>query len=421
MAASGPAPISAGGDLDSYAAIGLQSRGQQASGLLPPNPEEIVSEAYIVGAVRTAIGSRKGGLAAVHPADLAAGVLRELITRTGVNPAEVDDVIMGCVNAMGAQAGCIARTSWLSAGLPESVPGVSIDRQCGSSQQALHFAAQAVMSGTQDLVVAAGVENMAMVPIDVNGIVVKELGRTKYGTGWADRFGDQEISQFLGAQLIAERWDLSRDELEAYSLTSHQRALQAIGEGRFTEQIFPIGPVHVDEGPRPDTSAQKMGSLDPIRPGWRITAAVASQISVGAAALLVASEAAVRSHGLTPLARVHALSVVGSDPVYMLTGPIPATAAVLKRAGLTVDDISTFEINEAFAPVVLAWAKETGASLTRTNVNGGAIALGHPLGASGAILATKMIYELRRSGGRYGLQAMCEGGGQANATILERV
>jgi acetyl-CoA C-acetyltransferase len=389
--------------------------------LLPPNPEEIVSEAYIVGAVRTAIGSRKGGLAAVHPADLAAGVLRELITRTGVDPAEVDDVIMGCVNAMGAQAGCIARTSWLSAGLPESVPGVSLDRQCGSSQQALHFAAQAVMSGTQDLVVAAGVENMAMVPIDVNGIVVKELGRTKFGTGWADRFGDQEISQFLGAQLIAERWDLSRDELEAYSLTSHQRALQAIGEGRFTEQIFPIGPVHVDEGPRPDTSAQKMGSLDPIRPGWRITAAVASQISVGAAALLVASEAAVRSHGLTPLARVHALSVVGSDPVYMLTGPIPATAAVLKRAGLTVDDISTFEINEAFAPVVLAWAKETGASLTRTNVNGGAIALGHPLGASGAILATKMIYELRRSGGRYGLQAMCEGGGQANATILERV
>jgi acetyl-CoA C-acetyltransferase len=421
MAANGPAPISAGGDLDSYAAIGLQSRGQQASGLLPPNPEEIVSEAYIVGAVRTAIGSRKGGLAAVHPADLAAGVLRELITRTGVDPAEVDDVIMGCVNAMGAQAGCIARTSWLSAGLPESVPGVSLDRQCGSSQQALHFAAQAVMSGTQDLVVAAGVENMAMVPIDVNGIVVKELGRTKFGTGWADRFGDQEISQFLGAQLIAERWDLSRDELEAYSLTSHQRALQAIGEGRFTEQIFPIGPVHVDEGPRPDTSAQKMGSLDPIRPGWRITAAVASQISVGAAALLVASEAAVRSHGLTPLARVHALSVVGSDPVYMLTGPIPATAAVLKRAGLTVDDISTFEINEAFAPVVLAWAKETGASLTRTNVNGGAIALGHPLGASGAILATKMIYELRRSGGRYGLQAMCEGGGQANATILERV
>jgi acetyl-CoA C-acetyltransferase len=380
-----------------------------------------VPEAYIVGAVRTPIGTRKGALAGLHPADLAAHVLSELIARAGVDPAAVDDVIMGCVNAMGAQAGCIARTSWLSAGLPESVPAVTIDRQCGSSQQALHFAAQAVMSGTQDLVVAAGVENMAMVPIDVNQIVIQSLGHTKFGTGWAGQYGDQEISQFRGAQLIAERWNLTRDELEGFALESHRRAAKAVDSGLFAEQTVTVGSAHDDEGPRRDTSPEKMAGLDPLRPGWQITAAVASQLSIGAAALLIASEAAVRTHGLTPLARVHALSVVGSDPVQMLTGPIPATSAVLKRAGLSIQDIDTFEINEAFAPVVLAWAKDTGAPLERTNVNGGAIALGHPLGATGAILATKMIYELRRTGGRYGLQAMCEGGGQANATVLERV
>ena len=380
-----------------------------------------MAEAYIVGAVRTPIGTRKGALACLHPADLAAHVLLELVARTGVNPSAVDDVIMGCVNAMGAQAGCIARTSWLSAGLPEGVPAVTIDRQCGSSQQALHFAAQAVMSGTQDLVVAAGVENMAMVPIDVNRVVIESLGRTKYGTGWAGRYGDQEISQFRGAQLIAENWDLSRADLERFALDSHRRAIDAIEGGLFTEQTVAIGAAHVDEGPRRDTSLEKMAALSPLRPGWRVTAAVASQLSIGAAALLIASEAAVRAHGLTPLARVHALAVVGSDPVQMLTGPVPATSAVLRRAGLSIGDIDTFEINEAFAPVVLAWAKDTGAPLERTNVNGGAIALGHPLGATGAILATKLIYELRRTGGRYGLQAMCEGGGQANATVLERV
>ena len=378
-------------------------------------------EAYLVGAVRTPIGTRKGALAGLHPADLAAHVLRELVTRTGVDPAAVDDVIMGCVNAMGAQAGCIARTAWLSAGLPESVPAVTIDRQCGSSQQALHFAAQAVMSGTQDLVVAAGVEHMAMVPIDVNRVVIESLGHTKYGRGWASRYGDQEISQFRGAQLIAENWNLTRDDIERFALDSHRRAIAAIDGGRFTEQTVAIGSARLDEGPRRDTSAEKMAALEPLRPGWRLTAAVASQLSIGAAALLVASEAAVRAHGLTPLARVHALAVVGSDPVQMLTGPIPATSAVLKRAGLSIGDIDTFEINEAFAPVVLAWAQDTGADLQRTNVNGGAIALGHPLGATGAILATKLIYELRRTGGRYGLQAMCEGGGQANATVLERV
>ncbi|MDT7645731.1 MAG: acetyl-CoA C-acetyltransferase [Pseudonocardiales bacterium] len=378
-------------------------------------------EAYIVGAVRTPVGTRKGALAAVHPADLGAHVLRELMQRTGVDPSAVDDVVMGCVNSMGPQSGCIARTSWLSAGLPQGVPGVTIDRQCGSAQQALHFAAQGVMSGTQDLVVAAGVENMAMVPIDANRTMVKELGANPYGVGWNERYADEEISQFRGAQLICEKWDLSREDLERFSLQSHQRAVAAIDDGRFVDQIAPLGEATTDEGARRDTSLEKMATLAPLREGWAVTAAVASQISVGAGALLVASEEAVRTHNLTPLARVHALSVVGDDPVFMLTGPIPATQHALKRSGLTIDDIDAFEINEAFAPVVLAWARETGASLEKTNINGGAIALGHPLGATGAILATKLIYELQRTGGRYGLQSMCEGGGQANATIIERV
>ncbi|MDT7676272.1 MAG: acetyl-CoA C-acetyltransferase [Pseudonocardiales bacterium] len=378
-------------------------------------------EAYIVGAVRTPVGTRKGALAAVHPADLGAHVLRELMQRTGVDPSAVDDVVMGCVNAMGPQSGCIARTSWLSAGLPQGVPGVTIDRQCGSAQQALHFAAQGVMSGTQDLVVAAGVENMAMVPIDANRTMVKQLGANPYGVGWNERYADEEISQFRGAQLICEKWDLSREDLERFSLQSHQRAVAAIDDGRFVDQIAPLGEATTDEGARRDTSLEKMATLAPLREGWAVTAAVASQISVGAGALLVASEEAVRTHNLTPLARVHALSVVGDDPVFMLTGPIPATQHALKRSGLTIDDIDAFEINEAFAPVVLAWARETGASLEKTNINGGAIALGHPLGATGAILATKLIYELQRTGGRYGLQSMCEGGGQANATIIERV
>jgi acetyl-CoA C-acetyltransferase len=380
-----------------------------------------VAEAYIVGAVRTPVGTRKGALARTHPADLAAHALRELINRTGVDPSAVNDVVMGCVNQMGPQAGCIARTAWLSAGLPQTVPGVTIDRQCGSSQQALHFAAQGVLSGTQDLVVAAGVENMAMVPIDANRTMIKTLAASPYGAGWLERYGDQEISQFRGAQLIAEKWGLSREDLERFALESHRRAVHAIDEGYFTEQIAPLEGLEHDEGARRDTSLEKMAGLDPLREGWAVTAAVASQISVGAAALLVASEDAVRTHNLTPLARVHALSVLGDDPVYMLTGPIPATQTVLKRAGVSVDEIDVFEINEAFAPVVLAWARETGASLEKTNPNGGAIALGHPLGATGAVLATKLVYELRRTGGRYGLQSMCEGGGQANATLIERV
>ena len=380
-----------------------------------------MADAYIVGAVRTPVGTRKGALAGSHPADLGARVLRELIDRTGVDPSAVEDVVMGCVNAMGPQAGDIARTAWLSAGLPQSVPGVTIDRQCGSSQQALHFAAQGVMSGTQDLVVAAGVENMAMVPIDANRTMVKELGASPYGPGWKQRYGDQEITQFRGAQLICEKWGIERAELEQFALRSHQRAVRAIDEGRFTEQVAPLDELSADEGARRDTSLEKLAGLKPLREGWAITAGVASQISIGAGAVLVASEQAVQQYNLTPLAKVRTLSVVGDDPVYMLTGPIPATQMALKRAGLSIDDIDLFEINEAFAPVVLAWARETGASLDKTNVNGGAIALGHPLGATGVILATKLLYELRRTGGQYGLQSMCEGGGQANATLFERV
>ena len=381
-----------------------------------------MSEAYIVGAVRTPVGKRNGGLAAVHPLDLAARVLTELIARTGADPSAVDDVIMGCVSQIGPQAIDIARNAWLSAGLPESVPGVTIDRQCGSSQQAVHFAAQAVMSGTQDLVIAAGVENMSMVPMGSTVALPHEKGMPgPLGPGWRDRYGDQEISQFRGAQLVCEKWGLKRHQLEEFSLESHQRALRAIDEGRFAREITPVGAVSTDEGPRRDTSLEKMAELKPLREGWELTAATASQISDGAAAVLVASPAAVERGGFTPRARIHALTVTGSDPVFMLTGPIPATERVLAKVHLTVDDIDVFEVNEAFAPVLLAWSADTGASLEKANPNGGAIALGHPLGATGAILMTKLLHELERTGGRYGLQTMCEGGGQANATIIERL
>ena len=381
-----------------------------------------MAEAYIVGAVRTPVGKRNGGLAAVHPVDLAARVLTELIARTGADPSVVDDVIMGCVSQIGPQAIDIARNAWLSAGLPESVPGVTIDRQCGSSQQAVHFAAQAVMSGTQDLVIAAGVENMSMVPMGSTVALPHEKGMPgPLGQGWRDRYGDQEISQFRGAQLVCEKWGLKRHQLEEFALESHQRAVRAIDEGRFDREITPVGAVTTDEGPRRGTSLEKMAELKPLREGWELTAATASQISDGAAAVLVASEAAVERDGFTPRARIHALTVTGSDPVFMLTGPIPATEHALARAHLTIDDIDVFEVNEAFAPVLLAWSADTGASLEKTNPNGGAIALGHPLGATGAILMTKLLHELERTGGRYGLQTMCEGGGQANATIIERL
>ena len=377
-----------------------------------------MAEAYIVGAVRTPVGKRKGGLAGVHSVDLAAHVLSEIVGRTGVDPEAVDDVIMGCVSQVGPQTMDIARNAWLSAGLPESVPGVTIDRQCGSSQQAVHFAAQAVMSGTQDLVVAAGVENMSMVPM---GSSVGQGLPLPWGERWRERYGDQEISQFRGAQLICEKWGIKRSQLEEFALESHQRAIRAIDEGHFEREIAPVAGVTTDEGPRRDTSLEKMSGLQPLREGWEITAATASQISDGAGALLIASEEAVRRHGLTPRARIASLAVVGADPVFMLTGPIPATEKALDKAGLSVDDIDAYEINEAFAPVLIAWSADTGASLAKTNPNGGAIALGHPLGGTGSILMTKLVHELERTGGRYGLQAMCEGGGQANATIIERV
>ena len=381
-----------------------------------------MSEAYIVGAVRTPVGRRNGGLSGVHPVDLAAHVLSELMTRTGADPSAVEDVIMGCVSQVGPQSIDIARNAWLSAGLPEGVPGVTIDRQCGSSQQAVHFAAQGVLSGTQDLVVAAGVESMSMVPMGTSvALPMKEGMAPPFGDGWRERYGNQEISQFRGAQLICEKWGFKRAQLEEFSYESHQRAIRAIDEGRFDREITPVAGVTADEGPRRDTTLEKMAELKPLREGWELTAATASQISDGAAALLIASPTAVRRHGFTPRARIHSLSVVGSDPVYMLTAPMPATEAALDKGHLGIDDIDVFEVNEAFAPVLLAWSADTGASLEKANPNGGAIALGHPLGATGAILMTKLLHELERTGGRYGLQTMCEGGGQANATIIERL
>jgi acetyl-CoA C-acetyltransferase len=317
----------------------------------------------------------------------------------------------------------VARTAWLTAGLPEQVPGTTLDRQCGSSQQAVHFAAQAVMSGAQDLVVAGGVEVMSLVPLGsaVTAGIDAGLGHPLHAEGWRARYGDQEVSQFRGAEAIATTWEVSRTDMEAFASTSHRRAATAWTEGRFDREVVAYGEVAVDEGFRTDVSRERMASLDPLAPGGRITAALASQLSDGAAALLLASERAVREHGLTPRARVHAMSVVGSDPITMLTGPIPATRRVLDRGALALDDIDLFEVNEAFVSVVLAWAQDLAADLERTNVNGGAIALGHPLGATGARLMTTLLHELERTEGRYGLQTMCEGGGMANATILERL
>jgi acetyl-CoA C-acetyltransferase len=383
-----------------------------------------VAEAFLVEAVRTPVGRRGGGLADAHPADLGAHVLRELVRRSGIDPSAVEDVIFGCLDTLGPQAGNIARTAWLAAGLPEEIPGVTIDRQCGSSQQAVHFAAQAVMSGTADLIVAGGVQNMSKIPIASAMAVGRQFGFPdpfSGSVGWQERYGDQEISQFRGAELIAEKWDISRAEMEAFALESHRRALRAIAEGRFDREITPYGAVSVDEGPRADTTLEKMAGLKTLTDGGRLTAALASQISDGAAAMLVASERAVREHNLTPRARIHHLSVRAADPVFMLTGPIPATAYALAKSGLSIEDIDLVEINEAFAPVVLAWQRETGADLARVNVNGGAIALGHPLGATGVRLMTTLLNELERTGGRYGLQTMCEGGGTANVTIIERI
>lgn len=380
--------------------------------------------AYIVDATRTAVGKRNGGFANTHPADLAAHPIRTLVERHDFDPADIDDVILGCLDAIGSQAGDIARTAALVAGLPESVPGVTVDRQCGSAQQAVHFAAQAVMSGTSDLIVAGGVQKMSQFPIlsaflagEPYGVVDPWTG----SAGWASRYGSEEISQFRGAEMMAQHWNLSRESLEAFAFESHQRALRAIDEGRFDREITEFAGVSVDEGPRQDTSLEKMAGLKTLVEGGRLTAAVASQISDGAAALLIASEAAVERYGFTPRARIHHLSVRGADPVMMLSAPIPATQHALKRAGLSIGDIDVIEINEAFAPVVLAWIAEIGADSAVVNPNGGAIALGHPIGATGARLMTSLLHELERTGGRYGLQTMCEGGGQANVTIIERL
>ncbi|GAA1627217.1 acetyl-CoA C-acetyltransferase [Nonomuraea maheshkhaliensis] len=383
-----------------------------------------MSEAYIVGAVRTPVGRRSGGLSGAHPADLGAHVLRELMYRADADPSAVEDVIFGCVDTIGPQAGDVARTCWLAAGLPEEVPGVTIDRQCGSSQQALHFAAQGVLSGTNDLVVAGGVQNMSMIPISSAMLAGRPLGHeTPFSgsKGWAQRYGTQEVSQFAGAELIAERWGVSREEMERYAYESHRRALHAIDAGHFGREIAPFEGVAVDEGPRRDTTRERMAALRPLTDGGRLTAALASQISDGAAALLVASPRAVREHGLTPRARVHHLSARGDDPIMMLSAPIPATVHALGVTGLSIGDFDAIEINEAFASVVLAWMRETGADPAKVNPNGGAIALGHPLGATGAVLAVKLLHELERTGGRYGLLTMCEGGGQANVTIIERL
>ncbi|GAB1514997.1 acetyl-CoA C-acetyltransferase [Actinophytocola sp. KF-1] len=383
-----------------------------------------MADAYLVDAVRTPVGRRGGGLAGVHPADLGAHVLRALFDRTPLDPAAVDDVVFGCVDTIGPQAGDVARTCWLAAGLPEEVPGVTVDRQCGSSQQAVHFAAQAVMSGTADVVVAGGVQNMSAIPISAAMYAGRQHGfPDPFSTskGWLARYGDQEISQFRGAEMIAAKWDVTRADMEEFALRSHVRAVTAIDNDWFAREIAPLDELAVDECPRRDTSPEKMAGLKTLLPDGRLTAALASQISDGAAALLVVSERALAEHGLTPRARVHHVSARGGDPVVMLDAPIAATDHALRRAGMSIDDIDLVEINEAFASVVLAWLKETGADPERVNPTGGAIALGHPLGATGARLMTTLLSNLERTGGRYGLQTMCEGGGQANVTILERL
>lgn len=383
-----------------------------------------MAEAYIVDAIRSPVGRRRGGLSEVHPADLGAYLLPELLKRTDVDPAAIDDVVYGCLDTIGGQAGDIARTCWLAAGLPESVPGTTVDRQCGSSQQALHFAAMGVMSGQQDLVIAGGVQNMSKIPIGAAMIVAKEFGFEdpfSGSKGWTARYGTEPVNQFYGAEKIAEKWDISREDMERFAYESHQRAIRAIQEGRFDREIIPFNGVTHDEGPRADTTLEKMAGLKTLVPGGRLTAAVASQVSDGASAVLIASERAVKQFNLKPRARIHHMSVRGDDPILMLTAPIPATRYALQKAGMKLEDIDLIEINEAFASVALAWAKDLGADLNKVNVNGGAIALGHPLGATGTKLMTTLLHELERTGGRYGLQTMCEGGGQANVTIIERL
>ncbi|MBN3857190.1 acetyl-CoA C-acetyltransferase [Paraburkholderia sp. Ac-20340] len=383
-----------------------------------------MKQAYIVDALRTPTGRRKGSLAAVHAADLGGFVLKELVARNAIPAEDYDDVVFGCVDTIGPLAGNIARTCWLAAGLPLTVPGVTVDRQCGSSQQAVHFAAQAVMSGVQDVVIAGGVQTMTQIPISSAMTAAVPLGFSdpfSGSTGWRARFGDAPVSQFDAAQRIADHWGLSREVMERYALESHRRAVAAIESKRFAREIVPCFGLAHDETPRPDTSLEKMAALEPLIPGGSLTAAVSSQTCDAAAALLIVSEDALRRYGLVPRARIHHLSVLGDDPLWMLTAPIPATRHALKKAGLSLADIDVVEINEAFASVALAWLAESAYDPGRTNPNGGAIALGHPLGATGARLMTTLLHELERTSGRYGLQTMCEGGGLANVTIIERL
>jgi len=389
-----------------------------------------VSEAFLVAAVRTAAGRRNGRLSRIHPIDLGAAVVDELLDRSRVPPTAVDDVIFGCVSQIGGQAGNLGRNVSLSSRLDVSVPGVTIDRQCGSSLQAIHFGAQAVMSGTQDLVICGGVESMSQIPIGSNIQDSLALGRgVPKGERMEELYPGIEFSQFTGAELLAEKYHISRQDLDRFALMSHQRATAAIKAGYFTAEIVPVEIVledgtvathQQDEGVRPDTTLEALQGLNTLREGGVITAGSASQISDGAAAVMIASRRAVEKYDLQILAKIHTLTVVGSDPEIMLEGPIPATEKLLQRADLTMDDIDLYEVNEAFGSVPLAWLKAMDADINRLNVNGGAQALGHPLGATGAKLMTSLLYELQRRDGRFGLVTICEGGGTANATLIER-
>ena len=392
-----------------------------------------MAEAFIVAATRTAGGRRGGRLAGWHPADLAAQVIDELVRRSGADPAMVEDVLMGCVSQVGEQSMNIGRNAVLASKLPESVPATSIDRQCGSSQQALHFAAQAVMSGSMDCVIAAGVESMTRVPMFTPSSLPAKHGLGTYMSPLMQaRYPGVEFSQFVGAEMIAKKYNLKKDDLDRYAFESHQRAIAATREGRFVQEIVPVAarsadgatpaePHTVDEGIRFDASLQGIAGVKLIVEGGIITAATASQIADGATGVMVVSERGLKALGVKPLARVHHMTMIGHDPIVMLEAPIPATRRALQKAGLKIDDIDLFEVNEAFAPVPLAWLQSTGADPARLNVNGGAIALGHPLGASGTKLMTTLIHALHARGGRYGLQTMCEGGGMANVTIVERL
>ncbi|MBX9607625.1 MAG: acetyl-CoA C-acetyltransferase [Gammaproteobacteria bacterium] len=382
-----------------------------------------MAEAYIIDAVRTPTGKRKGSLQDMHPADLGAHVIRALVERNPIPDEDYDDVIFGCLDAIGPLAGDIARTCWLTAGYSESVPGVTIDRQCGSSQQSVHFAAQAVMSGVNDVVIAGGVQIMTKIPIGSSAQVGGAFGfkdPISGSPGWTSRYGSVPPSQFAGAQMMCDKWGFSREDLEVYSLESHKRAARAIKEGRFDREIAPVGDFKMDETVR-ETTLEQMATLEPIFGLKSITAAVSSQTCDASSAMIIASEAAVKRYGLKPRARIHHMSVRAEDPIMMLAAPICTTRYAMQKSGMKMEDIDVVEINEAFAPVPMAWLKEIGYPHEKTNVNGGAIALGHPLGATGTKLMTTLLHELERTGGRYGLQTMCEGGGQANVTIIERL